>query len=193
MPLPRFVWLALSLFGFASCEKEITVKVPDHVSQLVLHSVSATGDSIVMRASRSVGILEYTPGLNLTVADATVVLYDNGLAVDTLGYDAMMEQYVSEHTAEPGHIYTLHAQTPTLGPVFASAGIPASVALNSIQRFQNAKVNSNGGSMDELVLTFNDDGMSTDYYRVSLFTGGFFFYGCAQSNDPGIESPSDDF
>ena len=53
MPLPRFVWLALSLFGFASCEKEITVKVPDHVSRLVLHSVSATGERDLVRAQRA--------------------------------------------------------------------------------------------------------------------------------------------
>ena len=193
MNLRYFLALSAMTVALTACEKEIIVNVPPHESKIVVHSVTATGDTITARISRSVGIVEYTPSMDLNVTDATVLLYDNGALVDTLAYDAFTMRYVSNVVAEPGHLYTLHAQSPTLEPAFASAGVPFNASLNSIQRFENAKVNDNGGTMDELVITFNDPVESTDFYRVSLYMGDYFFYGCAQSSDPSIENPNDDF
>lgn len=183
---------SLLILALASCEKNIEVKVPKHESKLALYSVNKPGETFTATVSKSVGILDYNPNVDLHVTNAFVRLLDNGLVVDTLVYDPTEQQYKSDVLAEMGHAYTLQATADETGTAYAMAGFTNNVGLSNIERIQNAKVNQNGEPMDELVVTFSDPPASSDYYRVSFTFGGMTFYGCVQSNDPSIENPSDD-
>lgn len=184
--------LLIVMFALASCEKNVEVKVPKHEPKLALYSVNTPDEIFTATVSKSIGILEYNPNVDLQVTDAFVRLLDDGLVVDTLTYDATEQRYKSDVLAEMGHSYTLQANTNETA-AYATAGFTNNVGVNNIERIQNAKVDNNGNPMDELIVSFSDPAVSTDYYRVTLFyDNSVYFYWCIQSNDPSIENPSDD-
>ena len=161
---------AAIIFGtllLAACEKNISVKVPDLPSRLVIYSINTSEqDSIKVTVHRSEAILKYDKKDDLSIQNALVVLLDNGQPVDTLVYNLGI--YRSKTIPEPGHLYTLKVSAPGFsGVAEASALMPAEIPV-TIQRLENVRPGNFGDSLDELQIRFEDPVSNMDYYRILI-------------------------
>src|SRR5687768_11419373 len=89
----------LFLVGFliSSCEKKVTIDIPEKPPRLVLNSILEKGDSVRVVLGKTRHILSPHPLGNTIysylVKDAEVVLYENNLPVDTLVYSTTTFHY----------------------------------------------------------------------------------------------------
>lgn len=148
----------------SSCEKEIAVTPPAHTPRLVINSMIFPGDTISVRLSRSVSILQSTA--DLVVANGTLQLLENGTLKETLQYDPASGTYRSETVAKAGREYSLRASAPSFEQVSVDCKMPELVPLSGVSYTPNARSNSEGEAMDELKLSFQDPGTAGDKYLI---------------------------
>jgi len=183
--------------ALASCEKEITVKTPEYTPLLVVNSNTEVGDTMQVTIGRSVGILKFKNGQDLSVKDARVLLYKGSAVVDTMKYDALNNVYNSKTIAEDGQQYSVKVNASGYQEANASTKVPSFVKIESVQRIQKVRLNADGMPQDELRITFSDPVTAGDYYILSLAKAGSEFdtigySSCVNTIDASIESISNE-
>ncbi len=164
----RYISMLFVTAVFTSCEKEITVKVPEYKSSLVLNSSTEVGDTITVSVGKSMSILKYKKGQNLDVADAKVVLLKDNATADTLRYNATYGVYVSQTVADAGSKYAIKVSAPSYAEATAVTAVPSFVPIAKIQRIPKTKIDIDGQQQDEVRLTFDDPQTMGDYYIISF-------------------------
>lgn len=180
----------------ASCEKDISVDVPQQSARLVLNSVNVLGEQIRVRLGHTVPILNYNGGTEPNIPDALVLLYENDELADTLAYSPDEHEYISTITSKPGRAYKVKAAASGFPSVEASTEAPVTVTLG-LGYEPNAGTDRFNNRMDRLEATFTDiPGDVTDYYRLRIIKAGlnfqYFAGGCIESSDPDIENLLDE-
>jgi len=195
----KYIAVPVACMLLASCEKEIVVDVPEYEPKLVLNSYMLTGDTVYVSVGKSVGILEYKNGKDLSIANATVILRADGQPDDVLEYDVVAGAYRSHTVAQVGKTYTLAATAPGFAQATASTTAPGVVAIERIQRIARAKVDIDGNPQDELRIVFKDPPQKGDYYILSINKPegvDTLFYSraadCVNTTDASIESVHDE-
>lgn len=184
----QYIAILFILCGTASCEKTITVKLPEEKNKIVINSHSYTGDTIKISVSKSEPILKYRFNKELSIKNAQVILYENGLAVDTLLYDAS-GRYISHTIAETGKLYSIKVNAPGFDEATAETMAPAIVSINSVQRNFRTRVNENGEEQDEIKIEFDDPIAAEDHYiiKIDAFNDSFGMYVCVNTTDASVE------
>jgi hypothetical protein len=191
----KYILPVLCVVAFTSCEKEIIIDVPKYDEKLVLNSTAVTGDSIYVKIGKSLGILDYKHGQDLSIKNATVLLQANGVTVDTMRYTDFNASYTSKFVSEPGKKYTIKAVANGYGEAEASTDVPAVVPIDSIAVLRNVRVDIDGNPQDEVKIYFQDPATTGDYYIMSLLSIGMFDTShndkqstCVNTTDAGVES-----
>lgn len=189
----RYIGILFVAAVFTSCEKEITVKVPEYKSSLVLNSSTEVGDTITVSVGKSMSILKYKKGQNLDVTDAKVVLLKDGTVADTLKYNAFEGQYVSSTVADAGSKYSVKVTAPSYPEATATTTVPSFVPIAKIQRISKTKIDMDGQQQDEIRLTFDDPQTMGDYYIISFEWEGngsdsSYNETCINTTDASVES-----
>src|SRR5690348_8374165 len=101
--------IALLAITCCSCYGDPDIKLPPQQSKLVVHAYVGTGDYFslaVTKSSTSTGVIP-SDYYNY-IRNAQVVLFENGVAKDTLRYDSTKERYVSARViAVTGRTYKI--------------------------------------------------------------------------------------
>lgn len=173
--------LTFFLVGFLSisCEKTVTIEIPEKAPRLALNSVLEKGDSIWLLVFKTRHILSPGgSGSNIldsyVVKDATPVLFENNVAVDTLVYIPLTFSYrsVKNTVIRDGINYTYKVSAPGYTPVEANSILPSQSTIAGVARVKNAKTTSFGNLMDEITVRFDDPATNGDFYVVQIFQAG---------------------
>ncbi len=190
--------LALSVLIFlSSCERDVTFNVPTQPPKLVVNGISSINTPIRVNIGKTANILQaYTTDM-YRVTDAFVQLYENNILKDTLVYNATNNSYLVKRNtvAMPGNTYLLKAAGNGFTTVEAETKTPKTITINSITRRVNARTDANGNMLDEVKITFTDDGTAANYYafkvkRPNYLNGNTMVYGgiyCMHSSDKDID------
>ncbi len=191
--------LLLAATALTSCEKEIVVDVPEYESKIVLNSYAMAGDTVYISAGKSVGILDYKYDKDLSVRNASLILHSEGQPDDVLEYDPQSNTYRSHTVASPGKSYRLTATAPGYGEASATTTVPSLVAIESVRRISNARLDRDGNQQDEIRIVFNDPPAPGDFYILSISKQNNLdtnFYStaidCVNTTDASVESIYDE-
>lgn len=198
--MKKYIYLYAIICGlpFAACEKDTKVNIPPHTPRLVINGIIPENGLFQVRAGKSQGILTPNTSSQYAVTNAVIVLFENGVAADTLKYDAAQFLYATRTSkrAQPGKTYQLAAAAPGFTTATATTATPAKPVITRLVFTPNARTTTEGNQLDDLTVTFNDPGSEKDYYlvRVMIAGGNNFYYPvyCIYSNDIDIERPPTD-
>ncbi|OSZ78682.1 hypothetical protein CAP35_10655 [Chitinophagaceae bacterium IBVUCB1] len=189
----------IAILALASCQKEITVNVPEYKEKLVINSNTIVGDPFSISVGKSIGILKYNALQDLYVRNASVVLYKGNVPADTMRYDNTVGKYVSDIIAEEGQSYNVKVNAAGYSEISASTIVPADVPIAGIQRIRDVRLDIEGQKLDEIRITFNDPPAKGDYYILSItksssdtMNGISRSYSCVYTADASIESVYDE-
>lgn len=161
---------ATSFLLFTNCTKQIEFDAQDIAPRIVVNSLFTNDSLWAANISRSVGVLETTSYTSIN--DADVSIFDgNGVQVTTLTNqgDGL---YTSPTGATPvaDELYTIEVSAPGYTPVSATNRIPTAVQINSIDTVSST--NSDGQTILETTINFQDPPANANYYMVEVLVKG---------------------
>lgn len=183
---------------FAGCEKDVVIKVPEKDPSLVLIALQQKGEVISASVGRSRHILQPRPGFDLleyyTVKDAQVVVYENGVSIDTLTYQPAEYLYKSGRgrVTREGYTYSIKANAPDFKEITAESTIPSQSTIAEVRWEKNVRTNSYGERIDEITVRFNDPA-EKNFYMLGIYQANYSGYRelpvyCVSSTDKDIET-----
>lgn len=190
-------FLLLGLVLTSGCEKSITINLPEQPKKLVVNAVVLRGEPVHLILTRSLSNAESGKSVDASVAGASVLLYRDGVLVDTLE-PYSPGAYYSTIEAEHGHRYRLVISHASYASVEAETAAPDAVPILGLDRTRSARNNPNYGTQDLLRVRFKDPAASGDHYILQILPGYWQmnepldFYGwdnCIGVSDPSFESP----
>ncbi len=167
------IFLILSALTLSNCTKEIEFDAQDIAPRIVVNSLF-TNDSIwSAHISRSVGVLETTS--YTTIDNASVNIFDdNANLVTTLTHqgDGL---YTSPTgiTPQANQSYTIEASASGYESVNASNSIPSAVPIYQLDTVTST--NSDGETILEATITFQDPPNISNYYMLEVFVTGMYY------------------
>lgn len=173
------------------CTRTVDRSVPVQQPKLVLHGYIAV-DSIINVAIGKTFPFNVPVEDSVTyINDAWVLLYENGVFLDTLRYSAAEQRYSAQRIAQPGKKYTIVAGAFGFETIEASAMSPLPVETISVAHVKNARTDNAGILQDDVTFTLNDPARETNIYLAALYqSGGIHTHMCVSTVDPVIEKPT---
>ncbi len=161
-------------------ETVVDVDIPPHNSVLVLTGELITDSEVRVLVSHSVGAFEQT--IPSYITDAEVLLYENGIFIDTLTLDSintdtvvfynnygenelLMNYYTSDLVPVSGSTYKIEVYHSDYNNISSSTYIPEDVVIYNIL-IDTVTNEENIG----ISFSFNDNGTQKNYYRLKLFS-----------------------
>jgi hypothetical protein len=197
--MKKYIGLLFVLPFMAACEKNIQVKLPDYQEQLFFFSNAETGSNFSAFVRRSEKITKYNNLHDLSIKNATIMLYINNEPGQAVYYVDSSERYASLAILKPNDKVRVVITAPGYPEAEATAIMPTEVPIESISFIENAKVDKYGEVMSDIKIKFKDPPTPDDYYMVDILpaiadypapnqsdTFGYDFL-CIKSTDPSIE------
>jgi hypothetical protein len=183
----------------SACEKEVTIKVPQKDPSLVLIALPEKGDLITASVGRSRHILEPRPGFDLrehyAVKNAQVVVFENGVSIDTLTYHPTEYLYKSGRgrVIRQGYTYSVKINAPDFKEVTGETIVPSQSEIAEVRWEKDVRTNSYGESVDEVFIKLNDPAAEKNFYLIKVFQATYpgytpFAVGCVSTTDKDIET-----
>lgn len=181
----NLIILLTAVVSLSACRQEIPFgQLPEFTPKLVLNSELNNERPVSIQVSSST--FAYTIGSPEILADATVLLYENGVQVP-LTYNDFFDRYESTITPKPGSLYTISAGKAGFPSVTAQARIPDLLRNKSMIYVQDGGIDNNGNTSDLLGLAFDDDPDKTNYYKIN-----FLYYSETLEEYLGFDYNTDD-
>lgn len=194
----RIIAFAAGIIMFSSCEKEVIIDVPEHKPRLVVNS-EVLDDTIAISVGKSIDVLKHKYGTDLYLKNAIVMLETTGKAAEQLKYDESAGYYKATTAVQPGVEYKIRVSATGFEDASAVTKSPQPVAIKSVQRIKDVRLDMSGMKQDEIRLTFEDDATQDNYYIVRVNIGympdSFSNYvgtTCVNTTDPSVESIYDE-
>lgn len=159
--LPFFLLLA-------ACEKEVSLDIPAQQPLLTLHSLGITGDTIRIAVGRSRSITETRTDSQKIVADATVLITEDGGSADTARFDAIRQLYISRTVAKPGRRYRIVVKRANFPDATAEAMAPTVVPIAALEYRPQVRPSTDGGMQDEVRVRWSDPASTGDIYMLDI-------------------------
>jgi hypothetical protein len=159
-----------SFLLFTNCTKEIEFDAQDIAPRIVVNSLFTNDSLWTANISRSVGVLETTSYTSINNADISI-FNGNGVLVTTLT-DQGDGLYTSPTGATPvaDELYTIEVNASGYTSVSATNRIPTAVQINSIDTVSST--NSDGQTILETTINFQDPPTNENYYMVEVLVKG---------------------
>lgn len=182
--------IVIACILFVSCYRTVDLKLPVHEPRLVLHGYVGLGELFEVAVGKSMKpAIDMNSAMTL-VANAWVVLYENGVTLDSLRYDVQSKRYRSQLvTAIAGKTYTIKAGADGFPAIEASATAKLPVNTISLTHEKETRTTYYGEKMDDISFSFQDAGNEKNFYLTALFQSDYARVGlqCVYSSDPAIE------
>lgn len=181
------IFIAALLLLLFSCERDTTIKLRPHTPSLVVHSYTEVGNIFEIAVGKSTNNTDISSITEDTyVNNATVVLYENGIVIDTLEYDPVLFRYRSDDTAFFSKTYKIIVEAPGFITVEATAIAPSSVGTTLVSYIRDARVDVNGTLLSDVTFRFTDPPAEANYY-VAKLENEYHNSFCTYTYDPSIE------
>lgn len=188
--------LILLMIVFSACEKNVIIEVPEKEPSLVVNSLLEKNQPITLTVGRSRHILapDEFPSLpdNYLIKNAIPVIYQNGVAIDTLKYQPTYEYTTQRNTIiRDGFTYSIKVMAPGYKDVEASTNIPSQSMIAEIRWNRRVRTSSYGMEMDDIYLKLNDPGAEKNFYLIKIFSPNYggtnYAVSCVSTTDKDIE------
>jgi hypothetical protein len=168
-----------------SCERDVIIELKPHIPALVVHAYVETGNSFEIAVGKTTSNSIVSSTINNYVENATAVLYENGVVIDTMEYDTATFRYISTDTAYPGRTYKIVVEAPGFETVEAMSEAPSVINTTLVSYIKDARVDRDGNSLSDIIFRFADP-PGRNYYYVEI---GSYFYNsfCVYSYDQAVE------
>lgn len=172
--MKNLTYLIFAFLILTSCENMQTVidlELPPHEPKLVINSSNKIGDKFKVYVSHSIDPLSNNDFE--FYSDASVVLLENGLAIDSLIFIDSSHFYKSNVLAENDKDYSLRVSHPNY-PILNTKALTAPVAteIKSVN-LRTSNTNESGKSFIEI--EFDDDPVKDNYYLLKLVAYSSYF------------------
>jgi Domain of unknown function (DUF4249) len=201
---PLLLIFIVSFFLLAACEKTVKIDIPQKEPRLVINGRLVKNDLFSISVGKSRGVL--TPGNNqgslqeqYTVKTAVPVVYENGVAIDTLIYQPADYSYttIRNKKVRDGFAYTILVKAPGFNTAEASSLLPSQSVIAELRRIRNSRTSASGEQQDEITIRLNDPAAEKNFYLIQVantysFAGGGnvvekrYVY-CVSTSDKDIE------
>jgi hypothetical protein len=201
------IWLVIITIFFCSCERNVTVKLPDSKPKLVIRSINDAGlfSPVVnyLSVGKAIGILDTSNRNNqswlnaLVIKDASFLLLANGIVVDTLKFETAQSSYRQTKPFN-GTVksYTIKGGAPGYLPIEATTAIPDYIPVTIVEYKKEVRKKRNGAFVDEITIAFTDPGNEKNFYGIDFFVanfGGSFGRNCFYTRDKDIDDQGNGF
>ncbi|PSL49960.1 uncharacterized protein DUF4249 [Chitinophaga niastensis] len=160
-----FVYAALLVLFFCSCEKRVDIKLPYDGDKIVVNSLIQPDSVIYIRVTRSVPSNVYDDNGFTEITNAAVTLEENGVVLTPLQWQEIKGHgyFVSTQKAILGKQYTVRVAAAGMQPVMATDTLPAApdVSMAAAQR-----------NSSRVRFTLKDRPDAADFYRIRIFAYG---------------------
>ena len=119
--------ISILVLAFSGCELIINPDLPEHTPRLVIKAFFTPDGGWAASVSRSVGILDPSPGPERLVTGANVELLSDSRIVDRLPFFYRERVYASEKPLQAGRSYSLRVSAPGFETVHATDTAPPPV------------------------------------------------------------------
>jgi hypothetical protein len=196
--MKRVVLYTLIAILATACEKTVKVDIPTKPPKLVVNGLLEKGETILMHIGKSRGVLEpdnYTTSLieQYTVKNAVVVLFENGVSIDTLAYRASDYTYYSPRSrvARDGATYKIKATAPGFTMTAeAESQVPSQSVIAGVTWNRRVRNDSEGYPLDDITIRLNDPASEKNFYLVQVHGASPYTqygYFCVSSTDKDLE------
>lgn len=127
--------IPIVVIALTACELIIVPDLPEHTPVLVIKAFFTPDGGWAASVSRSVGILDPTPGPERLVTGANVELLSDGRIIDRLPFLQRERVYASEEPIQAGRSYSLRVSAPGFETAHATDSAPPPVPT-SIESFR---------------------------------------------------------
>lgn len=121
------ITITIFVLAFTACELIIAPDLPEHTPRLVIKAFFTPDGGWAASVSRSVGILDPSPGPERLVTAASVELLSDGRIIDRLTFLQRERVYASENPLQAGRSYSLRVSAPGFETVHATDSAPPPV------------------------------------------------------------------
>jgi hypothetical protein len=188
----------IALVIFSSCEKSVTVDVPEKPSSLVINAILKKDQVIRVIVGKSRYILQSGQGLDAyVVKNAVPVIFENNIPIDTLVLASSGYIYTSpkNKTIRAGYTYTIKITAPGFSAAEATTIVPSQSEAPEVTRVKDARVTSDGVHKDEIIVKLNDPA-EKNFYLLQFFQAPFqpgdeYTVYCASTTDKDLELVGD--
>jgi hypothetical protein len=158
----RFVYSILLVLIFAACAKESKIYIPYDGDKIVLNSMIQPDSLIYIRVTQSKEVRVYGNLQFPELSNATVTLYENGVALPTPQRQVIngYGYYVSAGVAQEGALYSIGVEYKGLTSVSAADSTPARPVIKDAYAQR---------SNSRLRFTLSDNAAETNYYSIRFF------------------------
>ena len=139
--MKKLISLLSIIVVLSSCEKDVHVDIPKKDPKLVINAFLAKDSIVSISIGKSRSVLDpVNPGgsqqENYIVKNATAVIYENGVVLDTLVYDNAQFRYLSpnQKTVKAGNTYSIKAIAPGFSLAEASTIVPSQSSIAEVTR-----------------------------------------------------------
>lgn len=196
--MKRIVLYTLIVILSEACEKTVTVNIPKKDPKLVINGLLVKGETVSLHIGKSRGVLEpdnFSTSLmeQYTVKNAMVVLFENGVSIDTLLYRASDYSYYSprNRVARDGAVYMIKATAPGFTTTAeAISEVPSQSVLAGVVWNRGARNNDGGYPVDDIIIKLNDPAAEKNFYLVQIGISSPYAWGnfyCVSSTDKDLE------
>jgi hypothetical protein len=187
----------LSIIILSSCEKQVTIEIPEKEPRLTVSGFVGKGEPFGVTVGKSRHILAGDASSNwqesYIVKNAVPVIYENGVAIDTLVYQSS-RQYLTVHNkiVRMGYTYTIKVMAPGFKEIEATTIVPTQSEIAGTTIHRRARVNSYGEDMDDIIVKLNDPAGEKNFYLIQVLRAGYqnagYGIGCISTADKDIET-----
>jgi len=161
--MKKIIYSLLLVFLFSSCDNlqtVIEVDLPEHEPKLVVNSSNRVGEK--WKAYVSVSQSPLSNADFVFLSDATVLLMDGDIVVDTMTYKESKYYYKSDAIVQQGTDFKIRVSHPMYESVSAGLYPFEKVEIKSVEDFQ--RVTNNNSSLSFTI----DDPQSANYYMINI-------------------------
>ena len=161
------------LFILQNCTKVIEIDIPQDNPRQVLNCLFTENKPFKVRLTKSVGMLD---DFSTPIDNATVVLYENNIAVETLNY--ANSYYTSQLTAQPNKNYKISSSATGFEQINAQNTIPAPPIITNVSLIEEAYFDTTlEGFFGQLNIIIEDDIVQNNYYELEIIRTYYFMNG----------------
>jgi hypothetical protein len=156
---------------FFSCEKTISIEIPDEGRKITVNSLFSANSTLLLNLTKSRHILDGKWEFE-SVTDADITLFENDELIEKLGGE--QGYYYSSARLSTDKNYRIEISSKGFPDVKAESSIPKPIKIDDFTMAQST--NEYGNPVNVFNLQFQDNPTTENYYYIELYVRTYYEY-----------------
>jgi len=161
----KYLALSSCFLLLLSCEKEVSVALPEIESQLVVNALLVEGSAVKLYLSHSKMINDSS---SAQVSNARISFYQDDQLVDSLS-ETEQGVYTGTFIIQANHLYQANIQTDQYPEIWVKDSVVSKPDIPALKRVTIGGYYDNGYYYSDAKITVNDPFQTEDFYEIVLY------------------------